>query len=55
MAGSVREIARRQCGWSEVSEGETERRGPWDFPGGPVGKTPHSQCGGPGFDSWSRN
>ena len=20
----------------------------WDFPGGPVGKTPHSQCKGPG-------
>ena len=20
------------------------------FPGGPVGKTPHSQCRGPGFD-----
>ena len=23
------------------------------FPGGPVAKTPHSQCRGPGFDSWS--
>ena len=23
-----------------------------DFPGGPVGKTPCSQCWGPGFDPW---
>ena len=22
----------------------------WDSPGGPVAKTPCSQCGGPGFD-----
>ena len=26
-----------------------------DFPGGPVGKTPCSQCRGPGFDPWSGN
>ena len=26
-----------------------------DFPGGPVSKTPHSQCRGPGFDPWSQN
>ena len=26
-----------------------------DFPGGPVVKTPHSQCRGPGFDPWSGN
>ena len=26
-----------------------------DFSGGPVGKTPHSQCTGPGFDPWSGN
>ena len=25
-----------------------------DFHGGPVAKTLHSQCRGPGFDSWSR-
>ena len=25
------------------------------FPGGPVGKTPHSQCGGPEFHPWSGN
>ena len=24
-----------------------------DFPGGPVAKTPHSQCRGPGSDPWS--
>ena len=24
-----------------------------DFPGGPVVKTPCSQCRGPGFDPWS--
>ena len=24
-----------------------------DFPGGPVVKTPHSQCRGHGFDPWS--
>ena len=27
----------------------------WGFPGGPVGKTPHSQCRGPGFNPWSGN
>ena len=26
---------------------------PWDFPGGPVVKTPHFQCERCGFDSWS--
>ena len=26
-----------------------------DFPGGPVVKTPCSQCRGPGFYSWSGN
>ena len=26
-----------------------------DLPGGPVTKTPHSQCWGPGFDPWSGN
>ena len=26
-----------------------------DFPGGPVVKTPHFQCRGPGFDPWSGN
>ena len=27
----------------------------WDFPGGPVGKTPCSQCRGLGFDPWLGN
>ena len=27
----------------------------WDFPAGPVVKTPHSQCKGPRFDPWSGN
>ena len=26
-----------------------------DFPGGPVVKTPCSQCRGPGLEPWSRN
>lgn len=26
-----------------------------NFPGGPMAKTPHSQCRGPTFDSWSGN
>ena len=26
-----------------------------DFPGGPVGKTPHYQCRGPCLDPWSGN
>ena len=26
-----------------------------DFPGGPVAKTPRSQCRGPGFDPWLGN
>ena len=26
-----------------------------EFPGGPVGKTPHSQYRGPDFDPWSSN
>ena len=29
--------------------------GEGDFPGGPVAKTPCSQCRGPGFDPWSGN
>ena len=38
---------------SRISE-KTENR--WEgFPGGPVAKTPSSQCRGPGFDPWSGN
>ena len=32
----------------EVSQKEDS-----NFPGGPVAKTLHSQCRGPGFDPWS--
>ena len=31
----------------------TERTHCWDLPGGPVAKTPRSQCKGPVFDPWS--
>ena len=31
------------------------RKGAWDLSGGPVTKTLHSQCRGPGFDPWSGN
>ena len=27
----------------------------WNYPGGPVARTPHPQCQGPGFDPWSGN
>ena len=30
-----------------------KRSDPGDFPGGPVAKTPRSQCKGPRFDPWS--
>ena len=33
---------------------DTEGRS-WDFPGGPVARTPCSQCRGPGLDPWSGN
>ena len=36
--------------WKKVSSSTS-----WDFPGGPVAKTPSSQCGGPGFNPWSGN
>ena len=33
-----------------------EKQGsPWDFPGSPVGKIPHSQHRAPGFDPWLGN
>ena len=28
---------------------------PWDFPGGPVVKSPRFLCRGPGLDPWSGN
>ena len=32
-----------------------ERAGLGSFPGGPLAKTPNSQCRGPRFDPWSGN
>ena len=32
---------------------KTKIRRKRDFPGDPVAKTPHSQCKGPGFNTWS--
>ena len=34
---------------------QLSNHGPWDFPGGPVVRAPHSQCRGPGSDPWSGN
>ena len=31
------------------------RDGSWNFPGGPVAKTPCPQCRGPRFNPWSGN
>ena len=35
--------------------GECETHRKWDFPGGPMAKTPHSQCRGPRFNPWLAN
>lgn len=40
---------------SLLSEGTKVNKQGGDFFGGPVAETPHSQCGGPGFDPWSGN
>ena len=48
----------KECPWARVrwSRGYfILKHRLWDFPGGPVTKTPSSQCRGPGFDPWSRN
>ena len=40
------------CCHIRLGDAETDKTGPtWIFPGGPVAKTLHSQCKGPGFDS----
>ena len=39
----------------EQGKVKKEKNQLWDFPGGPLAKTPHSQCRGPGFDLWSGN
>ena len=36
-------------------EGSVMKESLWDFPGGPVAKTPCSQCRGPGFNPWLGN
>ena len=49
--------------WSEIplkyllkiNESTFQKYQQRDFPGGPVGKTPHCQCRGPRFDPWSGN
>ena len=42
-----------QC--SEKPQGIQRNKKVWprDFPGGPLGKIPRSQCKGPGFNPWS--
>ena len=41
--------------WVDTKGGKDSRSVYQDFSGGPVGKTPHSQCRGPRFDPWSGN
>ena len=38
-----------------MKEHQKEKKEMRDFLGGPVAKTPPSQCRGPGFDPWSGN
>ena len=40
-------------GWG-ITKGDFSRMS-WDFLGGPVAKTPHCQCRGPGFNAGSGN
>ena len=37
------------------SVSSSAKHGLQDFPGGPVAKTPSSECRGPGLDPWSGN
>ena len=39
----------------ERSGKDIKNKKPWDFPGGPVAKTLHSQCSGSRLDPWSGN
>ena len=39
----------------EQGKVKKEKNQLWDFPGGPLAKTPHSQCRGPGFNPQSGN
>ena len=47
----------RLSNWTELNKQEMcqHQTTEWGFPSGPVAKTPHSQCRGPGFDPWSEN
>ena len=58
----LRERKREEGAWTwsgqpgpALGELGIKRERLWDCPGGPVAKTLHSQCRGPGFDPWSGN
>ena len=44
-----------QRGNKDIPEKHSKDTHSRDFPGGPVAKTPHSQCREPGFDPWLGN
>ena len=44
-----------QRGNRDIPEKHSKDTHSRDFPGGPVAKTPHSQCREPGFEPWSGN
>ena len=46
-------LIQRRGGLRKTSTLSEEEYHSGDFPGGPVVKTPHFQCGGHGFDPWS--
>ena len=48
-------VWRKTIRWTQHGVGYQKRLPEWDFPGGSMAKTPHSQCRGPGFDPWSGN
>ena len=53
-------VALNEYCWQVTCDGEgsremSQKANHRDFPGGPVAKTPRSQCRGPGFDPWSGN
>ena len=39
----------------EMITNKSQKGNSRDFSGGPVAKTPRSQCSGPGFNPWSGN
>ena len=45
-------VWRKTIRWTQHGVGYQKRLPEWDFPGGSMAKTPHSQCRGPGFDPW---